>query len=82
MSSGKKRHRAVIHIPEIEHVLRDDDVEYAQDMIDFHCTYDCYYLDCGLGCPDGCPILRYYDVLAHHQESEEQEVLKQLGLNN
>ena len=81
MSAGKKLHRAVIHIPEIEHVIHDDDVEYAQDMIDFHCGYDCYAYDCGLDCPDDCPILRYYDVLNHHQEEEERDVLKSLGLS-
>lgn len=82
MSSGKKKHRAVIRIPDIEQVITEDsDVEYAQDMIDFHCGYDCYAYDCGLDCPDDCPILRYYDILNHHQRQEEQDVLKSLGLS-
>lgn len=82
MSSGKKKHRAVIPIPDIEQVIMEDnDVEYAQDMIDFHCGYDCYNYDCGLDCPDDCPILRYHDVLSHHQREEEQDVLKSLGLS-
>lgn len=82
MASGKKKHRAVIPIPNIEQVIRelDDNVEYAQDMVDFHCGYDCYSFDCGLECPDDCPILRYHDVLDHNQKEDEQEALESLGL--
>ena len=82
MSSDKKRHRAVIHIPEPQQVFLGYEIDEALDMIDHYCGYDCYSYDCGLECPDDCPILYYYDVLNHHQEQEEQEVLKQLGLNN
>lgn len=79
MSSGKIKHRAVIHIPEIEHVVNDD-INYARDMIAFHCNYDCYYFDCGLDCPKDCPILHYYDVLDKNQRIDEEEMLKELGL--
>lgn len=83
MASGKKKHRATIPIPDIEQVIRDvdNDVEYAQYMIDFHCGYDCYAYDCGLDCPEDCPILKYYDVVNHYQIQEEQDVLKSLGLS-
>lgn len=79
MSSGKKKHHAIISIPDIPQVTeRNDDIEYAQDMIDFHCGYDCYYFDCGLACPENCPILRYHDVIRHNEKMDEQEMLESL----
>jgi len=79
MSSGKKRHRAVISIPDIPQVFADvnsDDVEYAQDMIDHHCGYECIYFDNGLECPEDCRILHYIDIVNH--SIDEQEMLEEL----
>ena len=81
MAAGKKSKRAVIEIPDIDQVLRnlDDDVEYAHDVVDFFCGYDCEAFDNGLECPDTCPILHYHDVIRHNEKQDETEVLKSLG---
>ena len=83
MSKGKKLHRAVIEIPDPELVLSDPHTErmrQAQDTIDRCCTYDCYYLDCGLGCPEDCPITDFYSTVEEEQKALEDEVLKELGM--
>jgi hypothetical protein len=81
MSKGKKLHRAVINIPEPEQIFGDysELMEKAQDMIDYYCSYDCYYMDCGLACPDDCPMHYWYDVLESEQNAEENDVLHSLG---
>lgn len=83
MSSGKKKHRAVIHIPEIEDVMSEyTELERrAQHIIDYYCTYDCYYMDCGLSCPDDCAVHFWEEVLEKEQLAKEHEVLKSLGLS-
>lgn len=79
MSSGKKKHHAIISVPDIPQATEvDDDIEHAQDMVDFHCNYDCFYFDCGFDCPENCPVLKYHDVIAHNQKADEQEMLESL----
>lgn len=75
MSSGKKKYRATIQIPDILQEIHDERV-HAQSMIDNNCTYDCYYMDCGYDCPDDCPILKYYDIVEKCLIQEEQDVMR------
>ena len=78
MSSGKKKLHSIIDIPDVPQVI-EDDVEYALNMIKFHCGYDCIHFDNGLECPADCPILKYADIINHNRCIDEQEMLKNLG---
>ena len=89
MASNNKRFRETIsgfesllnRIISREDVIQDEKQE-LQNRINFLCSYECYFFDCGLFCPDGCPVLELHRRLEKLQLEEENEELKNLGFVN